>query len=561
MKRRISKIVVKYPPRSLAFVLVGIFFSLVSIQLFSEEHPINQLFAEGALIARAIPVKIERRANPFNFSEYDAEFSFLGQKRTAEGNNKNVERSGQRSRSATLLVPGVEMPLISSVGILYNADKSTVRSYMYADSGTGFQYDHSGFYNPGNEKKKFAQVLSRSEFISKYRDFRSKIDNLSQNDRNKMIESGKNVPDPYNEVIGNFFPESVAGLVVDAPTAENKIKLLALRQHLESQGITDIPMVIMESGKVKVWTPSLKEIAELSKSFPSVMKKLNPKFEEMDPVEQKKAYVGLTKAMGFEVKDTLGTKLRSGLKMDWELGEKNLVPLSKSVADESNSSSSKPKTVLQKVGERIKASIKSIGNYQRKERSPVNSAVSGRDDSPEPLKAKQVRFAEAANNPPTKSGADQDSAGKLKKFEKTVPSEAAQQKVAQKIMGRKALLQADTGGDIPIRGKSGKPNPDKQIADKTAPNEIKNKLRKSIETAGDGGAPNAWVRKNPNTQAKESKPAAATLPTVSAPAARRATVSSPAARRASVSAPAARRATVSAAKAVAPRIGSKRVRK
>jgi hypothetical protein len=184
----------------------------------------------------------------------------------------NVERDGQRSRSATLLVPGLEMEMFTEVGLLYDADKSTVRSYMFEDSVTRFQNAESiqggdqkqnplregayqqfstadrrtpdnpkEFYNVNEDRKKFQPILSRKDFIAKYKKFRADLEDPSSDLSKHRTKIGKSKPENYNEVICNFYPEGLVGIY----------------------GINLPINVLDEKGRVSEWQPSPTEIEEI----------------------------------------------------------------------------------------------------------------------------------------------------------------------------------------------------------------------------------------------------------------------------------------------------------
>ncbi len=214
---------------------------------------IQELFQEGNLVARSLYVgntTVNNSEVKSDFQEFENELKFLGNNRK-DGNYKNVEREGQRNRSATLLVPGVDMTLFADIGLLYDADKSTIKAYMYHDSVTTSQVNHEKFYNVNEDKAKFEPILSKKDFLNKYKDYRAATDNTNK-------EHVK-----YNEVLGNFFPESMCGLVAKDNSPDNKLKLLEAKQLLSEKHGVDLPMIIMDRGKVNVWQPDLNELSGL----------------------------------------------------------------------------------------------------------------------------------------------------------------------------------------------------------------------------------------------------------------------------------------------------------
>lgn len=163
---------------------------------------LQEMFQEGQLIARALytDVRFSDEGMRHDLSEIDFEVNTLNSKRLS-GVHENVERHGQRNRSATLLVPDIEMTLFQEVGFLYDADKSTTRGYMLKDAVTTSGMGHGSFYNINQDKEKFEPILSRKEFVKKYQEYRKETDGTEK-------EHVK-----YNEVLANFTPQSLVGLV------------------------------------------------------------------------------------------------------------------------------------------------------------------------------------------------------------------------------------------------------------------------------------------------------------------------------------------------------------
>lgn len=74
---------------------------------------LQELFKEGNLIARALPLDIPRGDDEYNLdlSYYRDEMHYLNRDRVREGDG-DIERRGQRNRSATLLVEDVVMSFL-----------------------------------------------------------------------------------------------------------------------------------------------------------------------------------------------------------------------------------------------------------------------------------------------------------------------------------------------------------------------------------------------------------------------------------------------------------------
>lgn len=126
--------------------------------------------------------------------------------------SKCLKRKGQRNRSATLLIPDVRMDLFSEIGLLYDGDKSTIRAYMYHDSKTLSGTLHNNFYNLGVDKNKFQPIIAIKKFLKEYKQYKKRTDGTQYEHTN------------YNEVLCNFFPESLTDLVANSNTVVNKLK-------------------------------------------------------------------------------------------------------------------------------------------------------------------------------------------------------------------------------------------------------------------------------------------------------------------------------------------------
>jgi len=123
---------------------------------------IQEMFREGNLIARALYISSNiSNTNDklgYDLTTFNEELSFLESMKPNEGIHKNVARDGTRNRSATLLAPNVEMNLFHDIGFLYDADKSTVRGYMFHDAVTTSGGAHDEFYNINADKSKEEQL-------------------------------------------------------------------------------------------------------------------------------------------------------------------------------------------------------------------------------------------------------------------------------------------------------------------------------------------------------------------------------------------------------------------
>ncbi|WP_232505524.1 T4SS guanine nucleotide exchange effector RalF [Legionella clemsonensis] len=203
------------------------------------------LLKEGRFVVRGV------RIQP-GFKDLEDELKYLTTTRM-NGTYKNVERNGQRGRCASLIVPGVKMELFTDIGVVYDADKSTIRAYMFHDGMTSISHGHDNFYNASKDKHKFEPFLSRQEFMEKYKEH--------------CADPRFNHPryTKYNEVNGNFFPESLIGLVGKNSNFDTKLKLYIAKYYLQNQHHLDLPMTLMVGGKVRIWKPDRSEIVGLLK--------------------------------------------------------------------------------------------------------------------------------------------------------------------------------------------------------------------------------------------------------------------------------------------------------
>lgn len=228
---------------------------------------LQEMFSEGNFIARALYSPGMKEAEgrvSYDMQEFHNELNFLNSKKL-DGVHGNVERDGQRNRSATMLVPGVNMDLFMDIGLVYDGDKSTIRGYMFHDSVTVSGMQHTDFYNLKDDKHKLEPIISKRDFMNKYVEYWNKTDDTA-------AEHTK-----YNEILANFFPESVAGLVGKNDSPETKLKLLSAKHIMQENYGYDLPMTIMKRGKIEVFEPSFEEVAEL----------LNSKYYEIQKIVQR----------------------------------------------------------------------------------------------------------------------------------------------------------------------------------------------------------------------------------------------------------------------------------
>lgn len=351
-----------------------------------------ELFQNGDLIARALPISDKTGEKGINGAldagAFDKEMAFLNQdqsldskrfidkdtgnlvinpirlsgqrgKANSEENSKfkpidrAIERSGQRSRSATLLVEDVEMSLIADIGMLYDANKTTIRGYMLHDSSTMFQYDNdqNKLYNTSNEKDKFLPVLSKKDFIDQYKTFRNNpiSEEMQKKIDDSPVLSGNSDALKYNEIIGNFFPESLTGLVAKDDSPHNKLKLLHIHNHMLKEHGVDLPMVIMDKGKIKVWEPTTDEIKRTLDHIPDMIKttKIGRKITEDEQLV--KLSNEFANKMGYDHKISLDKSSSKSIKLEKNSSEAKFSVVQKTLKIISNLTQKNSKSCTDKL--------------------------------------------------------------------------------------------------------------------------------------------------------------------------------------------------------------------
>ena len=112
---------------------------------------LQELFEESNIIARTGRIEDETK--------------YLYQYRQ-DGYYKNIEREGNRGRSATLLVPDVNISLFfTGIGLLYNANDSTIRHFMPHDFWSDNARRTEDFFNVRLDNKKFVKTHSKEKFL------------------------------------------------------------------------------------------------------------------------------------------------------------------------------------------------------------------------------------------------------------------------------------------------------------------------------------------------------------------------------------------------------------
>jgi hypothetical protein len=167
---------------------------------------------------------------------------------------------------------------------------------MFKDSRTSSQRQHDNFYNIAEDKKKFETIISREKFIEKYKECRKATDGTIYSKA------------AYNEVLGNFFIDSLTGLVARDDTLETKVMLLMLRHHMREKHEADLPMIIMKNGQIQVWEPAKNEIVDIINKLPEVVDRVlldqkgklkDISYEGRDFTMQ--VYVNAARYMGYKV--------------------------------------------------------------------------------------------------------------------------------------------------------------------------------------------------------------------------------------------------------------------
>lgn len=238
---------------------------IISVQIlpgvFQMYQELLEIFKDGRLIVRGVKLKSVHGTGGAELNDLTKEFEFLKAERTNDGLHANIERSGNRARPATLLVPGVNMELITNVGLAFDSDESTLRAYMFHDSQTITSMNHDDFYNCNSDKHKFEPIISRQDFIRKYRDY-------LQNHSEQAAELGN-----YNEVIGNFYPHGLKAIVGKDQSFETCLQLLIVRHQAAVNGY-DLPMLIMDQAKILLWqAPKVDIVSILNEYKPVIIKK------------------------------------------------------------------------------------------------------------------------------------------------------------------------------------------------------------------------------------------------------------------------------------------------
>lgn len=113
----------------------------------------------------------------------------------------------------------------------------------------------------------------------------------------------------HNEIIGNFFHESLVGLVAETDTPENKLQLLALHNFMKHVAQKDLPMAILNKGQI-VWRPDLKEVARLANEIPAFANLRRVGIKNKPKSEQHKIYQEFLNQLGYQLKSTAKLKHR-----------------------------------------------------------------------------------------------------------------------------------------------------------------------------------------------------------------------------------------------------------
>lgn len=193
---------------------------------------LQELFEESNIIARTGRIEDETK--------------YLYQYRQ-DGYYKNIEREGNRGRSATLLVPDVNISLFfTGIGLLYNANDSTIRHFMPHDFWTDNARRTEDFFNMRLDNKKFVQTHSKEKFLKTYKNF------LKDNPQKD-----------YNEIIANLYPKGLIGIALQNDDLEHKLYALEAKYYVSEKYNMDLPMTIVKNKKLIPWNPTISEIKEL----------------------------------------------------------------------------------------------------------------------------------------------------------------------------------------------------------------------------------------------------------------------------------------------------------
>ncbi|ABE05002.1 ankyrin repeat domain-containing protein [Rickettsia bellii] len=180
---------------------------------------LQELFEESNIIARTGRIEDETK--------------YLYQYRQ-DGYYKNIEREGNRGRSATLLVPEVNISLFfTGIGLLYNANDSTIRHFMPHDFWTDNARRTEDFFNMRLDNKKFVQTHSKEKFLKTYKNF------LKDNPQKD-----------YNEIIANLYPKGLIGIALQNDDLEHKLYALEAKYYVSEKYNMDLPMTIVKNKKL-----------------------------------------------------------------------------------------------------------------------------------------------------------------------------------------------------------------------------------------------------------------------------------------------------------------------
>lgn len=246
---------------------------------------VQEKFEAGELLARAhyseIRTKKSKDGLDINLKSFLDEMGGIAQ------SSKDDRQLGNRSASATLLVPGLDLGLFHDIAFLHDVDQCTVRAYMYRDSATTTKVRGGQFFNIKEDKANFVPIISRIEFIQKYKEHFQKMGNDSTD---------------YNEVLANIFPESLLGMALSTKNRlnveESMFRLLAAKIKIKSEYQVDLPIFLYQNGKLIEFTPSTQEILNIVNT---VFNQNGRKLKGLDAKALKEVYVDLLSQVGYEL--------------------------------------------------------------------------------------------------------------------------------------------------------------------------------------------------------------------------------------------------------------------
>jgi len=237
-------------------------------------------FEEGELLARAHYSNVEVT----NKKKIDINVSaFLGEMEGIVDTSKDDKRHGNRSASTSLLIPNLNLGLFHDVAFLHDIDQCTVRAYMFKDSVTVSKAADPEYHNINLDKKKFEPIISKKEFIEKYKKYYNEEQNRTE----------------YNEIVANIFPNSLLGITISDKAFNlnaSKLSALAAQFKIKNEYGIELPLFLYQKGKMVEFKPTKEEILSiLNTVFQNKRAKL-----EVSEAALKGEYLKLLSQLGYE---------------------------------------------------------------------------------------------------------------------------------------------------------------------------------------------------------------------------------------------------------------------